>query len=84
MSYRATESFWEAYSALPKSTQKLADKAFARLRANPRHPSLQLKKIGQTWSARVSMDHRALAIEDDDGLTWIWIGSHAEYDKLVK
>ncbi|WP_422392441.1 hypothetical protein [Nitratireductor thuwali] len=39
--------------------------------------------MGELWSARVSRNHRALAIEDDDGLVWIWIGSHADYDKLI-
>jgi len=24
-----------------------------------------------------------LAIEVDDGLVWFWIGSHAEYDRLL-
>jgi hypothetical protein len=35
------------------------------------------------WSARVGSRHRALAIEVDDGLVWFWIGSHAEYDRLL-
>jgi hypothetical protein len=25
----------------------------------------------------------ALTIEVDDGLVWFWIGSHAEYDRLL-
>lgn len=27
--------------------------------------------------------HRALAIEDGDGLAWIRIGSHAGYNRLI-
>jgi hypothetical protein len=32
---------------------------------------------------RVGLHHRALAVEAPDGLLWFWIGTHAEYDKLV-
>jgi hypothetical protein len=42
-----------------------------------------VKKVGRFWSARVGDRHRALAIEAADGLVWFWIGTHAEYDKLV-
>lgn len=72
--------FWKAYDGLPEDVQRLADKCFDRLKANPRHPSLHLKKIGEVWSARVGRDYRALAAEADDGLQWFWIGSHSEYD----
>jgi hypothetical protein len=27
---------------------------------------------------------RALAVEADNDLVWFWIGSHADYDKLVE
>jgi len=30
-----------------------------------------------------ALRHRALGIEVDDGIMWIWIGTHAEYDKIV-
>jgi len=36
------------------------------------------------WSVRVGLRHRALAVEVDNGYLWFWIGSHADYDKLVK
>jgi len=49
----------------------------------PRHPSLQFKKVGPYWSARVGARHRALAAEASDGFVWFWIGTHAEYDKLL-
>jgi hypothetical protein len=44
---------------------------------------LRFKKTGDVWSARIGSRHRALAIEVDDGLVWFWIGSHAEYDRLL-
>jgi len=35
------------------------------------------------WSVRVGLHYRALATEVDADLVWFWIGSHAEYDKLL-
>jgi len=30
------------------------------------------------------MHYRALAVEILDGLLWFWIGSHADYDKIIE
>ena len=30
------------------------------------------------------MDYRAVGIMDDDEITWFWIGSHADYNNLLK
>jgi hypothetical protein len=38
---------------LPSEVRALADQAYARLKQDPRHPSLHCKKIGRFWSARV-------------------------------
>jgi len=53
------------------------------LKADPRHPSLHFKKLGKHWSVRVGAHHRAIAVQVDDGMYWIWIGTHADYDKLA-
>lgn len=84
MIHHASSSFWSAYKAQPASVQKLADRNYEILKTNPRHPSLHFKKIGQYWSVRIGIHHRALAIEVDDDLLWFWIGSHADYDRLIK
>jgi hypothetical protein len=83
MSHRAHPDFWFAYRALTPELQTLADRCFELLKADPRHPSLRLKKVGEYWSARVGLHHRALAIEIDDGLMWTWIGGHDEYERLI-
>jgi hypothetical protein len=59
------------------------NKNFELLKQNPRHPSLHLKRIGEMWLARVGLEYRALALESRDGLDWIWIGPHDEYDSLT-
>ncbi|MCL5734919.1 MAG: hypothetical protein M1274_04930 [Actinobacteria bacterium] len=82
--HRTTDQFWERYRALPEDVRKAADKSFQLLKENPRHPSLQLKKVGNFWSARVDLAHRALAVEDEDGFVWVWVGDHSDYEKITK
>jgi hypothetical protein len=53
------------------------------LKADPRHPSLHFKRIAGLWSARVGIGHRVLGAERAYGVLWIWIGTHAEYDRLT-
>ena len=84
MRYVASRAFWQAYDRLPAPVRALADNNFALLKADPHHPSLHLKKVGRYWSVRVGLRYRALAVEIDGGLLWFWIGSHADYDALVK
>lgn len=84
MLHRATASFWKHYAILPADVRDRADKSFRLLKADPRHPSLHFKQIGDIWSARVGRGHRALALESEEGFDWFWIGSHDEYERLLK
>lgn len=83
MRHLATGRFWRFYEELPAAVQRLADKSFELLKANPRHPGLRFKKIGQLWSVRVGAHYRALAIEEESAYVWFWIGSHDDYDRLL-
>lgn len=83
MRHKATPRFWFYYRQLAEDIQRLADKSFALMRQDSKHPSLHLKKTGRFWSVRVGLHYRALAVEAQDDLVWFWIGSHAEYDKLI-
>jgi len=29
------------------------------------------------------MVHRALAVEDEKGFIWVWIGTHAKYEQII-
>lgn len=84
MIHFASPAFWVAYESLPASIQQLADRNFNILKTNPEHPSLHFKKTGRYRSVRVGIHYRALAVEVNNGLLWLWIGSHAEYDKLIR
>ena len=83
MNHHATPDFWACYRSLPEEARKLADQAYKRLKQDPQYPSLHFKKVGRFWSARVSGSYRALAVEGADWLVWFWVGSHADYDKLI-
>ena len=86
MTHLTLPRFWEYYRRLPEDVQRLADKSYELLKADPYHPSLHFKRIGkgkQVWSVRVGAHYRALGVEKADGMLWFWIGTHAEYDALL-
>lgn len=68
---------------MPEEIRKQADQAFERLKSDPHYPSLHFKKVTRFWSARVNASYRALAVESGSDLVWFWIGTHAEYDKII-
>ncbi len=55
---------------------------------DPWHPGLRFKQVHASlpiYSARVGLHYRALAErQNDDTIVWFWIGSHAEYDSLLR
>lgn len=83
MKHFASSSFWTAYDSMPARIRKTADKNYELLKKDPKHVSLSLKQIGRFWSVRTGIKYRALAVEVEGGLLWFWIGSHADYDKLI-
>jgi hypothetical protein len=83
LNHFATPKFWFHYRALPADIQQLADRCFEFMKTDPRHPSIHLKQVSDYWSARVGLHYRALGTSVDDGISWFWVGSHADYDKLV-
>ena len=82
--HRATTRFWELFEKLPKPVQGTAKRNFELLKMDPTHPSLHFKKIGNFWSVRVGINHRALAVKDGQDFIWVWIGSHADYEQMIK
>ncbi len=82
LKHYASPRYWECYRVLPSAIRALADKNFALLKSDPKHPSLHLKPIGKFWSVRVGLGYRALGVGREGGILWFWIGSHAEYEKL--
>ena len=83
MKHYTSPDFWELLNSLPPGVQKLARENYELLKTDPRHPSLHFKRIGYFVSARVGISYRALGISAPDGILWFWIGSHAEYDRII-
>lgn len=86
MRSKRTLQFKARFAQLPVDVRQQAYAAYRHFRADPSHPSLHFKKISPTvYSARVGIGYRVLGRrEADDLMVWFWIGSHAEYDKLLK
>jgi hypothetical protein len=82
--HRTTDQFRQRRNALAPDIQEQANRSFALLKVNPRHPSLHFKKVGPFWSARVGQAYRALAIEDGEDFIWVWIGTHDEYERILR
>ena len=89
MNSRLTHEFIAAFAALPDRIKRPARKNYRFWSQNPAHPSLDFKRIGNSVPAyyiRVGIGWRALGVHDetDDTITWFWIGSHAEYDGILR
>ena len=81
----ATNDFRQAYAKLSPKMKEQARKAYQLWQESPLHPSLHFKKVGKDlWSARISGGYRALALKKGNDYYWIWIGSHDEYEALLK
>ena len=83
----ATKRFWLLFNALPADIQRLAVKNYHLWRNDPQHPSLRFRRLKGTqdrFSIRVGDHHRALGQLSGATIIWVWIGTHAEYDRLVR
>lgn len=86
MRSHVNERFRRAFAALPEAIQKKTREAYALWTQDPRHPSLRFKKIHDSlpiFSARIDRDWRAVGILKGSDMVWFWIGSHADYEKLI-
>jgi len=82
-----SKNFRDLLRRLPADIQEQAVRAYALWRMEPYHNSLQFKRVSQRqliYSVRVGRGHRALGLRDGEHVYWFWIGTHAEYDQLLK
>lgn len=83
---RTTRRFREAYAELPDEVRRQARQAYLLFQKDPHHPSLRFKKVDEesnTYSVRVSLGYRALGVMEGSTIVWFWIGTHADYDRLI-
>ncbi len=86
MKSRTTRRFWRLFDDLPSAVQERAVKAYALWQDDPSHPSLHFKRVDNEepiYSARVGLHHRAVGELHGDTVTWFWIGTHDDYDRLL-
>ncbi|AFZ31121.1 hypothetical protein Glo7428_2619 [Gloeocapsa sp. PCC 7428] len=86
MKSRTTTQFRKAFADLPEQVQEQAREAYRQFKQDPNYPSLRFKKVHPElpiYSARISKNYRAVGQLDGDAVIWFWVGSHAEYDKLI-
>ena len=79
--------FIELQSKLPVEIKRQAKAAYKLFKRDPYHPSLQFKRVDpnrRLYSVRIGKNYRAIGIrESQDVIIWVWIGTHAEYDKML-
>ena len=86
MNSRTTKRFRDALAALPADIQRRAREAYLLFRQNPHHPSLRFKKVHSMepiYSARITLNYRALGVVHNNEIVWFWIGSHADYENIL-
>jgi hypothetical protein len=72
---------------LPDQVRRQAREAYRLFRQDSTHPGLHFKQVHANppmYSARVGIGYRAVGGLDGDTVVWFWIGSHADYDQLLK
>lgn len=82
----ATHRFWVLFQALPDDIRDLAIKNYELWRRDPQHPSLHFLRLQGSedrFTVRVGNHYRAIGRLTADTITWVWIGTHADYDRLV-
>jgi hypothetical protein len=81
----ALPEFWDCLGDLPPQVQKIARKNFKLWQKNPSLKSLGFKKIkSDLWSVRAGSGFRALATFDGGRYLWFWIGTHDEYERIIR
>ena len=86
MNSRTTRRFRQLFAALPANVQRQAREAYRLFQQNPAHRGLHFKQVHPDppiYSARVGISYRAKGARDGETIVWFWIGSHAEYDRLL-
>ena len=84
---RTTEQFRKLLAQLPREIKGQAKEAYLQFEKDPYHPGLRFKRVHSkrpVYAVRISRDYRALGIQRNNEIIWFWIGSHSDYDKILK
>lgn len=87
MNSKTTDRFWKCYAKLPIAIKKRAKEVYRQFQKDPYYPNLHFKQIHSTrlvFSVRITKDYRAVGIIQGKDIIWFWVGSHSEYNELLK
>jgi hypothetical protein len=87
MRSEATPRFWELFHELPTEVQRLAVESYRLWRVNPNHPSLWYRRLEgrDNLATDVSVITTVRWVcWSPESWVWIWIGPHAEYNRLIR
>ena len=79
MTLRPAARFAADYNHLPEQLRQRVDKALGLLLENPRHPSLQIKKMKgyeNRWEGRVTLHYRFIFTIEEDAYVLLRVGTH--------
>jgi hypothetical protein len=89
---RRTWRFKILFDALPAEIQQAAVAAFGMFLLNPQHPALRTHELKPTKkgqhlpgsvSVSITLSYRAIYVVNNGVNVWYWIGTHADYDRLI-
>ena len=87
MKSHVTARFRRLFANLPVEIRQRARQSYLLWKDNPAHPGVQFKRVHRVqpiYSVRIGIGWRAVGFREDDAIIWFWIGSHADYDQLLK
>jgi hypothetical protein len=79
--------FRKCFKALPKGIQAKAKQKYREWKKDPNNPLLKFKPVHPSlplWSVSISYHWRALGLRNQNTISWFWIGSHEDYNKIKK
>lgn len=82
-----TAKFRAAFKKLPPNIKIKARRVYQSWKISPHNAYANFKLIHQAkpiYSIRIGLAYRALGVKDGDTIIWFWIGSHSEYEKMIK
>ncbi len=87
MNSHLTTDFRHCFEKLPERIKRTARKNYRLWKENPNHPGLNFRAVGSNpslYSIRVGIGWRACGVVEKDTIIWFWIGSHEDYNNLLK
>ncbi|MBS4028315.1 MAG: hypothetical protein KGZ58_06720 [Ignavibacteriales bacterium] len=84
---KITKDFLQQFRTLPSEIKEQSRRAYTLWKSNPFHPSLRFKRVSRRqpfYSVRIGISYRAVGLLEQNTLYWFWIGTHNEYDELLK